>query len=166
MFLFKRNRTHNMLAEQQIIRVRNATLPPTQRAPIEPHRPRWLSSNAVGEQMLAEGTGVGQITEKADLALATRRLIRLKLALFRHHRDQGALPADLSALVPKYIEAIPADPFDGKPIRYDATRAALWVIGPDLKDGGGATTPSTPGLNSKAPDPTLFVLPAKATPAP
>jgi hypothetical protein len=165
MFLLKKNRTYNMCADRQLIWVRNATLPPDQREEVKPHRPNWLSSNAAGEQMFAETHGVAEIADRADLVLAQRRLLRLKIALFRHHRDQGALPADLSALVPKYIEAIPTDPSDGKLIRYDPARAAVWVVGSDFKDDGGATAPGKRGFSNKAPDPTMFVFPLTA-PAP
>jgi hypothetical protein len=46
------------------------------------------------------------------------------------------LPQSLDALVPGYLPDVPADPFDGKPLRYNTK--ALWCTGPDLTDDGGS----------------------------
>lgn len=64
---------------------------------------------------------------------------RLRLAALEYKRDNKQLPPALAALVPGYISSVPADPFDGKPIRYDAARGLIWSVGIDLKDGGGAS---------------------------
>jgi hypothetical protein len=45
----------------------------------------------------------------------------------------------LEALVPAYLSEVPLDTFDGKPIRYDAERRLLWLVGEDLIDQGGST---------------------------
>ena len=47
------------------------------------------------------------------------------------------LPATLDALVPKYISAVPRDPFDGKPLRYDSKKKIVYSVGYNLKDDGG-----------------------------
>lgn len=62
---------------------------------------------------------------------------RLRLAALEYKRDNKQLPPALAALVPEYITAVPADPFDGKPIRYDPARGLIWSVGIDLKDDGG-----------------------------
>jgi hypothetical protein len=53
---------------------------------------------------------------KRDLALL--HAAQLKAALRLYQAKQGKLPATLQELVPVYLPAIPADPFDGKPFRY------------------------------------------------
>jgi hypothetical protein len=63
---------------------------------------------------------------------------RLRIAALEYKRDNKQLPPTLAALVPDYISTVPADPFDGNPIRYDAARALIWSVGMDLKDDGGA----------------------------
>jgi ABC-type transport system involved in multi-copper enzyme maturation permease subunit len=90
-----------------------------------------------------------QLTEqKADLAAA-----ELVVALRCFQADTGRPAARLSELAPKYLERIPADPFDGQPFRYrlsqgeeilgqtgvkaKAGQGILWSVGPDRTDNGG-----------------------------
>ena len=51
----------------------------------------------------------------------------------------GRLPDSLDELVPKWLDAVPTDPFDDKPIRYKklAKGFVTYSVGPDLKDDGG-----------------------------
>ena len=51
------------------------------------------------------------------------------------------LPDSLSALVPKYIEAIPRDPFDGEPMRYSKEHGIVYSVGNDFVDNGGSEHP-------------------------
>ena len=48
-------------------------------------------------------------------------------------------PEGLDALVPRYFAAVPADPYDGAPVRYDAERGIIYAVGPNLRDDGGST---------------------------
>ncbi|HEV2454560.1 MAG TPA: hypothetical protein VGY98_09875, partial [Verrucomicrobiae bacterium] len=54
-------------------------------------------------------------------------------------KHQGALPDSLTALAPAFLTAIPADPYDGKPLRYKrlAKGYTIYSIGPNLRDDGG-----------------------------
>ncbi|HTV41997.1 MAG TPA: hypothetical protein VMF08_15545 [Candidatus Sulfotelmatobacter sp.] len=54
-------------------------------------------------------------------------------------RHQGSLPDSLSDLVPMFLPAIPADPYDGKPLRYKKLKNGycIYSIGPNLRDDGG-----------------------------
>jgi hypothetical protein len=72
----------------------------------------------------------------ADANLA---LLRAALALQAHRAERGAYPDELAALVPAYLEAVPTDPFDGKPLRYrrDGGSYVLYSVGPDRRDDGG-----------------------------
>jgi hypothetical protein len=40
------------------------------------------------------------------------------LAVERHRRELGRLPADLGELVPRYLSKVPEDPFTGRPISF------------------------------------------------
>jgi hypothetical protein len=62
------------------------------------------------------------------------------LAARAYELEKGGPPTSLEALVPDYIEAVPADPFDGKPLRYDPKRRLVWSVGEDLVDDGAAVT--------------------------
>jgi hypothetical protein len=57
----------------------------------------------------------------------------------RFRLDHGKLPSGLDELVPKYLESIPADPFDGKPLRLAVKedRRIIYSVGPDGVDDGG-----------------------------
>ena len=54
-----------------------------------------------------------------DLAIAGRSLAELSLSVVRYRASAGAYPADLAALVPGQLAAIPVDPFTGKPFVYE-----------------------------------------------
>jgi len=67
-----------------------------------------------------------------DLALTAIAVERYRLA-------KGKLPEHLDALAGEYLEAVPVDPFDDKPIKYKRTEPGyvLWSVGEDSKDDGG-----------------------------
>jgi hypothetical protein len=79
--------------------------------------------------------------ELTFMALAERRLAATALAIRLYELDHGARPATLHALVPDYLEFVPADPFaaDGREIGYlpDAVHPKLYSIGYDAEDQGG-----------------------------
>lgn len=80
------------------------------------------------------------------------RTLMLQLALRAYKLENGACPADLKALVPAYLSAVPADPFGGgEALRYKVSGQtyALWSIGPDGRDDGG--TPIPPRAGSRRP---------------
>jgi len=66
--------------------------------------------------------------------------LRVHVAVQLFAREQGALPASAGDLVPKYLDAVPPDPFDGQPLRYARTASGyvVYSVGPDRKDGGAA----------------------------
>lgn len=64
--------------------------------------------------------------------------VRLKVALRLYEREHGGLPSDLTALVPGFLPAVPADPYDGQPFRYSQAGMKVWSIGADLVDQGGS----------------------------
>jgi hypothetical protein len=82
--------------------------------------------------------------------LARRDLVLCAIAARQYQHKQGELPASLAALVPEFLPAVPADPFDGKPLRMIATEEGLvlYSIGRDQKDDGGLES----GQRSGEPD--------------
>jgi hypothetical protein len=67
-----------------------------------------------------------------------RRAMGLLAALKAFKQDHSRLPQSLAELVPEYIDSIPADPFDGKPIRYSVEKKIIYSVGKDLMDSGGS----------------------------
>jgi len=70
---------------------------------------------------------------------------RLACALERFRHAKGEFPERIEALVPAFMEAVPDDVFDRKPLRYrrnDDGGYDLWSIGPDGKDDGGKIDPT------------------------
>ena len=64
---------------------------------------------------------------------------RVALGIERYRLAKGALPKVLDDLVPRYIDEVPIDPFDGKPVRYKLTEPGyiVYSIGEDGTDEGG-----------------------------
>lgn len=78
--------------------------------------------------------------KRASEADAHHLLACTALAVEKYRARTGKLPARLDELAPSYLDAIPKDPFDGKPLRMAVSQGGilLYSIGPDLKDEGGA----------------------------
>ncbi len=76
---------------------------------------------------------------------AVQALLQTEVALYRYKAEHHAYPDQLAALVPTYLPAVPADPFGGKPLRYQQKSGGsgflLYSIGNNLIDDGG--TPPT-----------------------
>jgi len=76
----------------------------------------------------------------ADLRFHTRlSWARTALAIERYRLATGDVPERLDELIPRYLEQVPIDPFDGQPIRYRRTEPGyvLWSILEDGQDNGG-----------------------------
>ena len=65
--------------------------------------------------------------------------LQVAFALSGYHRDQGEYPAKLAALVPDYIEQVPIDRFNGKPLVYRRVKAGylFYSVGRNEKDDQG-----------------------------
>ena len=64
---------------------------------------------------------------------------RAVLGVERFRLAEGRLPGTLEEVVPKYLEAVPIDPFDGKPLRYKRLEKGytIYSVGEDGEDNGG-----------------------------
>jgi hypothetical protein len=71
------------------------------------------------------------------------RLAATALAVERFRRAQGRLPGGLEELAPQFPDAVPADPFDGAPLRYRrlARGYVIYSIDADGRDDGGREPP-------------------------
>jgi hypothetical protein len=69
------------------------------------------------------------------------RLLSIELALHEYHLRNNAYPDHLDELVPKYLPAVPIDPYSptGEPMRYEKTAEGplAYSVGTDGDDDGG-----------------------------
>ncbi|MCS6860550.1 MAG: type II secretion system protein GspG [Abditibacteriales bacterium] len=81
--------------------------------------------------------------KKAAGVQARVDLLRLALALRLYRHDHGAYPANLNALQPQYLPAVPLDPFTNKPFVYrrEGSGFLLYSFGENHRDDGGAFDP-------------------------
>lgn len=100
----------------------------------------FVSFNAIGNVLIKLAAPlVLEQASKLDQHVSKLNMLRLKVALKRYHLKHGALPDALDKLTPQWIKALPADPYDGKKIRYSAKKRLLWCVGEDGKNAGGLT---------------------------
>ena len=95
-------------------------------------RIRYLASSLLGN-------GPGMVRRTLD-AEAARNLVVAAVAIRRFQLARGELPGSLSELVPRYLAAVPIDPFDGDPLRYRREANGtylLYSIGRDGRDEHG-----------------------------
>src|SRR5262249_10020383 len=72
---------------------------------------------------------------------------RVALAVERFRRQHRRWPASLEELPRELLASIPADPFDGQPLRYLRTDfgVAIYAVGPDGQDDEGEIGPRQGG---------------------
>jgi hypothetical protein len=112
-------------AEEQQERLK-ALKPPAQRLPL------LLDALSRGN----DGPSWSQAFHRAKAEL---RCAAVALAAERYRVAKGQWPEKLDVLVPDYLPAVPADPFDGKPLRLRRTEDGIMVysVGSDGADNGG-----------------------------
>ena len=77
--------------------------------------------------------------EAAARQEARTRAAAAAVAIERYRLKNGSVPEKLDQLVPEFLLAVPADPYDGQPLRYVTTVAGYTVY------SVGATASTTAG---------------------
>jgi hypothetical protein len=76
-------------------------------------------------------------------------LVAVTVQRFRlgHH---GNLPNNLGSLMPNFLQQVPADPFDGQPLRFRPRQSGFVVysVGLDRQDDGGKERPTKGGSST------------------
>lgn len=144
--VFRPNETKRMLAEAYRPFVQNADqhyeLPDMPERREWPSWRLWLPGNTIGHFLYGlfslEYTGRGALRLKCaeNIEVAATWLL---IAMKAYKMEQGRLPETLEELVPEYIDAVPLDDFDGKPMRYNSEKRVIYSVGEDFKDDGGMT---------------------------
>jgi hypothetical protein len=75
--------------------------------------------------------------------VAQLEMAKVLLAVERYRLARASLPETLDQLVPAYVTAVPADPFNGTPLRYKGLDRGFLVysVGEDGRDDGGKQEP-------------------------
>jgi hypothetical protein len=83
--------------------------------------------------------GTRKVMASVPRKLSWLRSAVAAVAAERYRRAHGTWPESLEALVPEYLERVPADPYDGQPLRYRrlADGVVIYAVGPDGVDNGG-----------------------------
>ncbi len=71
----------------------------------------------------------------------SRTILALRAFQMTHHRPASSL----AELVPDFLEAVPVDDFDGKPLRYAPALKEVYSVGVCLVDGGGIKSTNSGG---------------------
>ena len=95
--------------------------------------------------------GLRNAVPKEVEASARIRMTTAALAVERFRLAHGQLPEDLNELIPRFITAIPIDPFDGQPIRYKRLEKGyvVYSVGRDGHDNGGRERPADAKYSDK-----------------
>ncbi len=97
-----------------------------------------LTGNAIGFELCSLGNEPSKGAFQRSFAVqAQHSLLRVFVAMKRYRLDHGERPATLDLLVPAYLEAVPTDPMDGMPLRYNAKYRIVYSVGEDFTDDGG-----------------------------
>lgn len=143
-FFLKPNRTMNRSLgalrrlEPSLMRQAPSREPVWMEAPHPETGPmRWLNPNWTGLILLRQADDLYQnLDEGCRSTLATARATAVCIAIRRwqRHHAGGGTPSDLHELIPAFLEAVPQDPFDGKPLRWNKTEGVVYSIGSDWTD--------------------------------
>lgn len=98
-----------------------------------------FSFNQVGKKLLQLGLPpVERQALEAPLRMELRNsFIQTIVALKAYQLEHNQLPESLDSLTPKYIDALPNDPYSGKPLNYNPTLKILWSVGKDFQNDNG-----------------------------
>lgn len=91
------------------------------------------------ETVLTTASALIKVVEANQRTCAQLRSLAAGLAAERFRQAKGRWPKVLAELTPEYLAAVPADPYDGNPLRL-VTRPdglVIYSLGPDKIDQGG-----------------------------
>ena len=96
---------------------------------------------------MRRGDSMAKTARSFNRCLAEVRCATAALAAERYRVTEKRWPANLDALVPKYLDAVPNDPFDGRPLRIHRLPdgVVIYSVGPDRVDDGGKLDRKEPG---------------------
>ena len=145
-FYFKPNKTKVLFGDLMRSQIENVDVPCGFRTvrevkPLTPSsRPQWIITENLAGKILHDiaipryAATVHEIHCEDDFSVSATQVL---LASRAYKMETGQYPASLDDLVPRYMDDIPDDPFDGKALRYSAEQKVIYSVGMDLVDSGG-----------------------------
>lgn len=115
-----------------------------QEAAAKPYDPgaAQAASSAASEGLLTSILlpAFSRFLEQSNIAVSVYAEAQAAVALTRYRLEHGEFPRSLNALVPKHLDDVPVDPFDGKTLRFvvKPDKCLIYSVGPDGKDDGGS----------------------------
>jgi hypothetical protein len=128
--------SHAWLVRHLTKAIEAAKLPPEQQDELLQPLPMPGPSLPFATQLAPD---VAKVAASFRRSLAELRSAQTALAAERFRSAHQRWPETLAELVPVYLERVPADPFDGKPLRFRrlADGLVIYALGPDGTDDGG-----------------------------
>ena len=82
---------------------------------------------------------LSQVSRSGARGEAKQNGTDIAIAIERFRRKHGRLPENLDALVPDFLEKVPLDPFDDRPMRFKSADGVILIysVGADGIDNGG-----------------------------
>ncbi|MCD6416745.1 MAG: hypothetical protein J7M08_08640 [Planctomycetes bacterium] len=164
-FFYKPNRTRRIMAKAARMGIDNVSRPYSDAdysgwpsiiaSPGSTNKLKLIASgNSAGAILIAMLTPAYDRIQGTECLIEFRFSAVLALTALRCYRDaHGRLPQRIEELVPQYLDEVPRDPFDGKPLRYSKDKKIVYSVGTDLTDSGG----STGDFGSRQADPTVHI---------
>jgi len=133
-YFYSRNRTRALFAQhyREMIRQAGVACNDVGNTDFEPHSAPWLllHGNIVGRHLFSIGAPMFTATfNRRCEQNFWFSAARLRAAADCYFSDAGRLPQALSELSPKYLDAVPTDPFDGGPLKYSGADGTLSCAG-------------------------------------
>jgi hypothetical protein len=138
---------HPHMLELLTQRVEAARLPLHEQG--EADRQFTATMRALPERAALTRLLVPALEKFSDAARRKAALVRSAIVLVaveRYRRAHDRWPRKLADLTPKYLAAVPLDPYDGKPLRFRRLPdgVVIYSVGPDLVDHGGTLDRENP----------------------
>lgn len=111
-----------------------------------------VSLGSLRKMFSGTGESLWKCLQKVMMVEANKALVVTAIAIKRHQLRSGNLPPTLDALVPEFLTAVPRDPVDGKPLRYQPMpdgRFLLYSVGENGIDDGGDASPANTNSNAR-----------------
>ncbi len=98
--------------------------------------PNPMSTAIITRLLMPAITKVGDAFRRKHAYL---RCAIVTLAAERYRHEKKTWPDNIDQLCPQFLDAVPLDPYDGKPVRYRRIKdgVIIYSIGQDVTDNGG-----------------------------